>query len=227
MDSLAMHAAVALSSDRHLAGSLQVSVTNLDDLIPSVAQDIYHFIDLVQAVRHPVFQLPRAMTNGRFQYLLKELIRTTTVSAFSGLDCKLDIPVSERIGMIRSIPEEYTPTINNLLICVMRQSAQEIEQIAITGSTHATFFDHLLTTVIDHKTQFGIVYRVWTIETFEKQSDKELALRVIASENSALSARAMTLITDMCFPLSLIPGVVGYAHLYQLASEVDPTLHLF
>lgn len=198
---------------------------DFESLIPEFCQDLYHFLDLVAAIRNPTFQLPTSVTYGRFKFTLEELVKVSGDRYLYALDPKMDLTPPERRACIALISEESQRHMSGLMVLVVANSAREIMSLDLDTSTNdnpaCTFKDEHITFGLPNGDMFNITYRRVTINHVESYDQKLWAVRLKASESPKISPRVMMMITDITMPLSIIPGIHEVSRLDVICEEAD------
>jgi hypothetical protein len=218
MNSAVVHAALAITSDKYLCGKIAFDEATVDDLLPAIAQDAYHFMDLTFAIRHPIFHLPTAITLGRYKYLLAEMIRHHRLPQLTCLDPSQSVETTRGLSL-QTISQDILEAFDNLLIMTIETSATSLLKMELSARTDVSFSDDLLSVLISSHYRFSIVFRKFTIKTVGSEADRVSFLRMMASENTALPVRSMLLVTDLCYPLQIIPGIESKDHMITLALD--------
>jgi len=195
------------------------------DLIPSQVQDAYHMVDTVFSVKNALFQMPRCITLNRFRYLIQELGSVLNVKHLQALDPLTDMSYTDRMALCEYIDPDTAGFVQNLLVLCVGAPADVITSLP---SSHESDTVPYIDTHFAFSTSWGVTnlaYRVFypkQVNVVDKVSTIEHYLRLIAANHPALSVRTSLLLTDPVFPLRIVPGVVTYAQLVSLASEVIP-----
>jgi hypothetical protein len=108
------------------AGTIQQAKVELNcdmqSLIPALCQDVYHYMDLIDAVRNPTFNLPMMMPYGRFRFLLEQLAEKQHCQTFLSLDPKLPLSPGNRRMLCLSGDSSLLEELSGRLILTLDMS---------------------------------------------------------------------------------------------------------
>lgn len=191
---------------------------SISSLIPGMVQDTYHLVDLIHAVRNPLFQLPRNITYNRFKVLVSEISRIYHIPDLLKLASLWTHSVQDIEELMSRLDDDIQSLFDGLMVTsIDGDSLQNIENVQL--ETKSRWVDTVY--VINPSRKLSLVHRCILVYSISTDLERECVLRFLAAENNALSVRAAFMITDMCFPLRLIPGIVNHDHLIQLAAEAN------
>jgi len=103
----------------------------MESLVPSFCQDVYHFMDLVDAIRNPTFNLPMITPYGRFKYLLEQLAELHHASTFLSLDPKLALTTVERRTLCLKGDTALLSSLSGRLVMLLDMTTDEIMELKV------------------------------------------------------------------------------------------------
>lgn len=197
-----------------------IHVENLEDSIPGFVQDIYHFSDLVFAVKNSMFNLPRCVTYGRYRYMIDQLIQRDDSPDLRILDLEYNVAEPRDIHIASLSSETLEPFNNLLVLCVVNTTDALLSSPrSIDGS--CSFIDEAHTIPLECGSSFSITYRLYTVNSISSERTRESFIRLKASESDSIPARSMFMLTDLAFPYHIIPGFTNMNSLIDTAYTAD------
>jgi hypothetical protein len=209
------------------AGTIQQAKVELNcdmqSLIPALCQDVYHYMDLIDAVRNPTFNLPMMMPYGRFRFLLEQLAEKQHCQTFLSLDPKLPLSPGNRRMLCLSGDSSLLEELSGRLILTLDMSTDDILALRVRdpGVKNCKFADEHIMFPILPGTQFSITYRSIRVSHLHTEAHREWLLRLRASESGMLSRSALMLVTDLSMPISIIPGLETRRKLESICHAED------
>jgi len=184
------------------------TTSTMESLVPSFCQDVYHFMDLVDAIRNPTFNLPMITPYGRFKYLLEQLAELHHASTFLSLDPKLALTTVERRTLCLKGDTALLSSLSGRLVMLLDMTTDEIMELKVKDPAlkNCKLSDDHLMFPVDGE-PFTITYRRITVTHLHSEKHREWLLRMKASESSLMPVKTLLLATDLSMPLSVIPGL--------------------
>jgi hypothetical protein len=204
----------AVSSAQHIESEC------LEDSIPGFVQDVYHFTDLVYAIKNAAFNVPRCMTYGRFKYMIDTLVSCDGVPEIKCLDIGHAID-ENREAIIQDLSMETLSDINNLMILSVVNKTSELLACKYSPAGSSSFVDESHTIPLKSGGLFSITYRLYTVHTVASEAARTSFLRMKAAESPTVSVRSAFMLTDIAIPLRIIPGVSNLKSLIDAAHTAD------
>jgi len=199
------HAACKLTDHTYLQSTMVTPNSGLDELTDLTVQDVQHFSDLVYAVRHASFGLPRAMMLGKYRFVVGEKIRTSQNASLAALDPILSLSLRERIDMLRLADPSDLDWVQNTLIITIGITAAEVERLPLGNTTQARMHHEFVE--LSHDPVVQLAVRTYTFSSVSSESDRVKLYRILASETDSIPIRTMLLLSDLSVPLDAIAGM--------------------
>lgn len=197
------------------------------NLVPAVIEDAYNFLGVIMNVRHSFFDMPNLMTLGKFRYLLSQYSSVMGLQAPLCLDPFSTMTAGEQAQEMRYLDEDTFNNLNNVLVFCVVNSAEELIDMPLDAGGHILPWVDKYRTI---STNFGIlqvIYRCVQPSVVSSENTRRCLLRLVASTSIHISPRSAMLLTDMKFPLSLIPGVSNYPLLERVAKGAPSFADLY
>lgn len=216
---LLMNAALR-KREETLSSTVTTDDNSLSSLVPALVQDAYSFIDLIYSIRNPAFNVPRFTTLGRYRYLIQLQCQRYKSSLVAYASPLVDTDDRDRRHILADIDWEVIEPLDNLLICDISNTSQEIEALPL-GPPSLRFTDKIW--CVPHRSGkwFSLTFRIVTLNAVSTQADRLTALRMKASNSPTAPPRTVLMLGDPIFPLECIPGCSNLSMLAVLCREDD------
>jgi len=167
------------------------------------------------------------MTYGRYIYLINELIRTTGEANLIFLDPNHKATVHQRMKSIVDVESDISALLKGLLVVGVRSSTSDLLSAPIIGQTMASYDESSLIVPTAKGETIDICLRSYRIDSYDTAETKEKFLRLKASDSPSLPIRSMFMITDFCFPITCVPGILKTAMLVDVSRSSDVLCYQF
>lgn len=192
-----------------------ITCESLDDSVPSMFQDVYHFSDLVYSIKNVHFNIPRSMTYGRYRYMIDSMTTLRQTPEIKALDFGTYCPQS-REELISDMSHETVSPFDNLLILSVENSGESLINLPLTPTGSCHFVDEYHHISLRFGGALDLTIRYYRVDSFSSEEERISFLRLKLSESLDISPRVMFMLSDIVLPLEIIPGISDVSTLKDL-----------